>query len=91
MDSYVIHIFRRPGQGGDGLVGLVERIGNGERKAFQSEAQLLEYLLTERATRERKPAHRGASKKARSGWRQKARPYLQPRTFIPRSPDTPSA
>jgi len=63
MDSYVIHIFRRPGQSGEGLVGLVERIGNGERKAFQSAAQLLGYLLTKRAARQRKPARRSASKK----------------------------
>jgi hypothetical protein len=64
MDSYVIHIFRRPGQSGEELVGLVERIGNGERRAFQSEAQLLEYLLTEEATRGQKPPRRNASKKA---------------------------
>jgi hypothetical protein len=62
MDSYVIHIFRRPTQSGEGLVGLVERIGNGERKAFQSEAQLLEYLLTERVARARRPARRHAKK-----------------------------
>ena len=64
VDSYVVHIFRRPGQSGEGLVGLVERIGNGERKAFQSEAQLLEYLLTERSARKEKPARRNAPKQA---------------------------
>lgn len=64
MDSYVIHIFRRPTQSGEGLVVLVERIGNGERKAFQSEAQLLEYLLTESAACERKPARRGTLNKS---------------------------
>ena len=63
MDSYVVHIFRRPGQSGDKLVGLVERIGNGERRAFQSEAQLLEYLLADGSTREQKPSRRNASKK----------------------------
>ena len=62
MDSYVVTIYRRPGQSGDSLVGLVERVGNGERKAFQSEAQLLEYLLTERATHGEKPARRDAAK-----------------------------
>ncbi len=44
VDSYVVHIFRRPGEGGESLVGLVERIGDGERQAFHDEAQLLEYL-----------------------------------------------
>ena len=63
MDSYVVHIFRRPGQNGDKLVGLVERIGNGERRAFQSEAQLLEYLLAEGSTRRQEPARRNRSKK----------------------------
>ena len=62
MDSYVIHIFRRPGQSGEGLVGLVERIGNGERKAFRSEAQLVEYLLTERVAHARRSARRRAQK-----------------------------
>lgn len=47
MESYVVHIFRRPGEGSDALVGLVERIGQGDRKAFHGEAQLLEYLLSE--------------------------------------------
>ena len=61
MDSYVVHIFRRPGESGKDLVGLVERIGNGERKAFQSGAQLIEYLLTEGAARARKPARREKS------------------------------
>jgi hypothetical protein len=63
MDSYVVHIFRRPGDSGENLVGLVECIGNGERKAFQSEAQLVEFLLIGSAARKRKPAGRGASKK----------------------------
>ena len=47
MESYVIHIYRRPRKRGETLVGLVERIGNGERKAFQGEAQLLAYLSLE--------------------------------------------
>lgn len=63
MDSYVVTIYRRPGQSGGSLVGLVERVGNGERKAFQSEAQLLEYLLAERATRGETQARRDAAKK----------------------------
>ena len=63
VDSYVVHIYRRPGRDQKKLVGLIERIGNGERKAFQSEAQLLEYLLTERSARKEKPARRTAPKK----------------------------
>lgn len=47
MDSYVIHIFRRPGTESDALVGLVERIGQGDRRAFHDQDQLLEYLLRE--------------------------------------------
>ena len=46
MDSYVVYIYRRPDRDGGKLAGLVERIGDGERKTFQSEAQLLEYLST---------------------------------------------
>jgi oligoribonuclease (3'-5' exoribonuclease) len=63
VDSYVVQIFRRPGQGGERLVGLVERIGSGEHKAFQSEAQLLEYLSQEAPSRGQKPSCRNSSKK----------------------------
>lgn len=48
MDSYVVHIFRRPGEGSDALVGLVERIGQGDRKAFHDQAQLLGFLMREK-------------------------------------------
>lgn len=48
MDSYVVHIFRRPGKESDALIGLVERIGQGDRKTFHDQAQLLEYLMWER-------------------------------------------
>ena len=47
MDCYVIHIYRRPGKAGEKLAGLVERIGNGERKAFMGEHELLSYLALE--------------------------------------------
>jgi hypothetical protein len=53
VESYVVHIYRRPRKGGGALVGLVERIGNGERKAFQGEAQLLAYLSLEAPGRKR--------------------------------------
>ena len=63
MDSYVVYVYRRPDRGGRNFAGLVERIGDGERRAFQSEAQLLEYLLTAGSTRNQKPARRKAPKK----------------------------
>lgn len=47
MNSYVVHIFRRPGTESDAFVGLVERIGQGDRKAFHDQEQLLEYLMCE--------------------------------------------
>ena len=64
VDSYVVYIYRRPRKRGDELVGLVELVGNGERKSFRSAAQLLEYLLTERSGRKEEPARRRASKKS---------------------------
>jgi hypothetical protein len=48
MDSYVVHIFRRPGEGSDALVGLIERVGQGDRKAFHDQAQLLSFLMREK-------------------------------------------
>lgn len=66
MDSYVVYIYRRPDRDGGNLAGLVERIGDGERRAFQSEAQLLEYLSMKAARRGRKPPPRGTSGKKRS-------------------------
>jgi len=53
VESYVVHIYRRSRKAGETLVGLVERIGNGERKAFQGEAQLLAYLSLEAPGRKR--------------------------------------
>ncbi len=63
MDSYVVYIYRRPDRDGGKLAGLVERVGDGERRAFQSEAQLLEYLSMEGSGRGQKPPRRSASKK----------------------------
>jgi hypothetical protein len=50
MDSYVVYIYRRPDRDGGSLAGLVERVGDGERRAFRSEAQLLEYLSVKVST-----------------------------------------
>ncbi len=63
MDSYVVTIYRRPDQDGGQLAGLVERIGDGERKAFQNEGQLLEYLSMEGVTRGQRPPRRSPSQK----------------------------
>jgi hypothetical protein len=65
MDSYVVYIYRRPDRHGGKLAGLVERVGEGERKAFQSEAQLLEYLSGEKPKRAQETGDRNASKKRR--------------------------
>ena len=62
MESYVVHIYRRPRKRGEALVGLVERIGNGERKAFQGEAQLLAYLSLEVPGRRKVPGGRSVKK-----------------------------
>jgi hypothetical protein len=63
MDSYVVTIYRRPDQDGGQLAGLVERIGDGEQRAFQNGGQLLEYLSREGATRGQTPARRSPSNK----------------------------
>jgi len=65
MDSYVVYIYRRPDREGGELAGLVERVGDGERRAFQSEAELLEYLSGDKPERVQKPLERTASKKHR--------------------------
>ena len=63
MDSYVVYIYRRPDRHGGNLAGLVERVGDGERRAFRNEAQLLEYLSGEKPKRIQKARPRNASKK----------------------------
>jgi len=65
MDSYVVYICRRPDRDGGNLAGLIERVGDGERKAFQSEAQLLEYLSGEKPKQVRKALDRNAPRKPR--------------------------
>ena len=63
MDSYVVCIYRRPDREGGNLAGLVERVGDGERRAFRSEAELLEYLSGKKPERVQRPLGRIASKK----------------------------
>lgn len=63
MDSYVVTIYRRPDQNGGQLAGLVERIGDGEQRAFQNASQLLEYLSIEGTTRGQTPSPPSPSKK----------------------------
>jgi len=65
MDSYVVYIYRRPDRDGGELAGLVQRVGDGERKAFRSEAQLLEYLSGEKPERAQRALNRNAPKKPR--------------------------
>ena len=59
----MVYIYRRPDRDGGNLVGLVERVGDGERRAFQSEAELLEYLSGKKPERVQRPLGRIASKK----------------------------
>ena len=51
MDSYIVRIYRRGAEGGKELAGLVERIGNGGRKAFGSSNELWAFLTEVRLAR----------------------------------------
>lgn len=42
--SYLVHVYRNAGDAHGSLAGTVERLGNGERKAFHSAAELLQLL-----------------------------------------------
>lgn len=55
LDSYIIRIYRRGVKEGKELAGLVERIGNGGRKAFGTSEELWAFL-TER------PAGKGSGR-----------------------------
>lgn len=49
MESFVVHIHRRPGPSAPGeVVGLVEAIHSGERRAFSGVAELLAALALDR-------------------------------------------
>ena len=46
-DSYVVQIYRRDAVDPDRLTGTVERIGNGQQRAFTSMTELWAYLAAE--------------------------------------------
>ncbi len=51
LDSYIIRIYRRGVERGRELAGLVERIGNGERKAFGKREELWAFLTDRQVSR----------------------------------------
>lgn len=44
MDNFIIRIYRRGGDAGSEIAGLVERVGDGKRKAFASSKELWAFL-----------------------------------------------
>ena len=52
MDSYIIRIYRRGVERGRELAGLVERIGNGERKSFGNSEELWAFLTDRQSSRQ---------------------------------------
>ena len=44
MDSFIVRIYRRDGNAGSEIAGLVERVGDGKRKAFASSKELWTFL-----------------------------------------------
>jgi hypothetical protein len=61
LDSYIIRIYRRSVERGRELAGLVERIGNGGRRAFGNSEELWAFLTDRRPSRRR--ARKGKPKK----------------------------
>ncbi len=51
LDSYIIRIYRRGVERERELAGLVERIGNGKRKAFGNSEELWAFLTDRQALR----------------------------------------
>ena len=62
VDSYVVHIYRRPDKNDGKLVGLVERIGDGERKAFRDERELLACLALDVSKKKSGPGYKGKTR-----------------------------
>jgi len=60
LESYVVRIYRRGLDSGRELAGLVERIGNGKRRAFGSKEELWAFLT------DRGPSRKGITGKQRS-------------------------
>ena len=44
MDSYIVRVYRRSGEAGREVSGLVERVGNGGRKAFSNSDDLWRFI-----------------------------------------------
>ena len=44
MDSYIVRVYRRTGEAGREVSGLVERVGNGGRKAFSNSEELWRFI-----------------------------------------------
>jgi hypothetical protein len=44
LDSYIVRIYRRSAESGREVAGLVERVGNGRRRAFGSSEELWDFL-----------------------------------------------
>ena len=53
LDSYIIRIYRRGGELGREVAGLVERIGNGKRRAFADSEELWTFLTDRQPSRRR--------------------------------------
>ena len=51
LESYIIRIYRRGGELGREVAGLVERIGNGKRRAFADSEELWAFLTDHQPSR----------------------------------------
>ena len=62
LDSYIIRIYRRGVERGRELAGLVERIGNGKRRAFGNSEELWTFLTDRQPSRKRGASGKQGSK-----------------------------
>ena len=51
MDSYIIRMYRRDAENPENLVGLVETVGEGEKRSFHSVSELVAILSEPHALR----------------------------------------
>jgi hypothetical protein len=51
LDSYIVRIYRRGVERGREVAGLVERIGNGKRRAFGNSEELWAFLTERQPSR----------------------------------------
>jgi hypothetical protein len=49
MESYIVRVYRRSGEAGKEVSGLVERVGNGSRQAFSSGEELWRFIAKGRS------------------------------------------